>query len=469
MELDPLSDFEDFEAWDGDSLTTSQLDVFDTFSPNIPELGALIQTFPWISECSTSSGDLIFRISISLNSVLSHFHRKLFKISDPLEIHIKFPNSSSAPILHCDHSLPSSYKIICDRVNQDINLRQDLYSNLRPSSLCSEIGFNFFLFIHDSILSTVSSLTQRCATCHEYLDVPLGPKLTYCQKPLCQFSCLEHGIGISVHDELMKNPEVVELLLSFACAALTHNKHELYFANIPSDYINGPNYKDYAKLVSDLRSIPPVLSMLQKTSNDSDLIKDLGMPKYRLLRWILASNRSFYAHVPKTSSLYIQGLGGVQFLLSSVDPLRESNFQALCKNFGHIWAFHGSKPNCWWNILGCNQSLINASNTKYMTAGAAYGAGIYFSTTPSTASGYGQFVPRNSSLPSGNAVLMCQIAKTGNSEFTSWSKGNTVYVVPKEHHVCPRYLIIGPNVNYSPASNLPSEFSSESVLSGLEL
>lgn len=48
--------------------------------------------------------------------------------------------------------------------------------------------------------------------------------------------------------------------------------------------------------------------------------------------------------------------------------------------------FHGSGINNWYSIV--RNGLRNLSNTGMMTAGAAYGAGIYSAWDYGTASGY---------------------------------------------------------------------------------
>jgi len=56
---------------------------------------------------------------------------------------------------------------------------------------------------------------------------------------------------------------------------------------------------------------------------------------------------------------------------------REQHFQALKQAHGSLFSWHGSSSGNWHVIL--RTSLKNMSNTKYMSAGAAYGNGIYFS------------------------------------------------------------------------------------------
>ncbi|CAN0169584.1 unnamed protein product, partial [Hapterophycus canaliculatus] len=70
-----------------------------------------------------------------------------------------------------------------------------------------------------------------------------------------------------------------------------------------------------------------------------------------------------------------------QFMLVTGTAEREARFQTMkrmaAKNggTGSFFAFHGSKSENWHGIL--HMGLRNMSGTKFMTAGAAYGHGIY--------------------------------------------------------------------------------------------
>jgi ubiquitin-conjugating enzyme E2 Q len=56
------------------------------------------------------------------------------------------------------------------------------------------------------------------------------------------------------------------------------------------------------------------------------------------------------------------------------------------KKHGSNFFFHGSSMENWYSIL--RNGLRNLSNSALMTAGAAYGAGIYASENYATSYGY---------------------------------------------------------------------------------
>jgi hypothetical protein len=75
-----------------------------------------------------------------------------------------------------------------------------------------------------------------------------------------------------------------------------------------------------------------------------------------------------------------------QFILISHDPRKERKFIQNKKHFGSIFCFHGSSLENWYSIL--RNGLRNLSNTHLMTAGAAYGQGIYASSNFQTSYSY---------------------------------------------------------------------------------
>lgn len=56
------------------------------------------------------------------------------------------------------------------------------------------------------------------------------------------------------------------------------------------------------------------------------------------------------------------------------------------KKLGSMFCFHGSSLENWYSIM--RNGLRNLSNSALMTAGAAYGAGIYASSNYQTSFGY---------------------------------------------------------------------------------
>ena len=75
------------------------------------------------------------------------------------------------------------------------------------------------------------------------------------------------------------------------------------------------------------------------------------------------------------------------------DPADEREFKRRKDQFGSMFAFHGTGADCVYS-LGRN-GLRNLSNSNYMTAGAAYGQGIYISSNVSLAQTYAKSTTSN--------------------------------------------------------------------------
>jgi hypothetical protein len=138
---------------------------------------------------------------------------------------------------------------------------------------------------------------------------------------------------------------------------------------------------------------------------------------YRVLRWILSSNRAHLQKLPPHKQVKDMATPH-QYLLFSNSPEKEARFRVHKQQHPTVWAFHGSAIENWYvrrvrlcvcgaaravvcGECGCVRrvrwnddwecvawavrhailrgGLRNLSNTDLMTCGAVYGAGIYLS------------------------------------------------------------------------------------------
>jgi ubiquitin-protein ligase len=106
-----------------------------------------------------------------------------------------------------------------------------------------------------------------------------------------------------------------------------------------------------------------------------------------------------------------------------------NNIKKKYKNKTH-YLFHGSNNANWYSIL--RNGLKNCSKTKLMTAGAAYGSGIYLSNDIKVSSGYG------SSLDGYSYIGIFEVI----GEISKYQQQNrSIFVVPDEKMVIQRYLV----------------------------
>ncbi|KAL0238057.1 hypothetical protein GEMRC1_012531 [Eukaryota sp. GEM-RC1] len=376
-----------------------------------------------------------------------------------------FESDAITPTIRvCSDDRPQVERLLCRRISQQLKTI--------TSAKGSRIDDLFISGLTVVIEEECQNVADRCSICDILLSsqgLSSGPKLTYCDNLACGFSFTELGVCFNVIEEIQRNGTAVELLLSFAYAALSSSgsHRERLFTSCPTDFLASNGTADFSKLSSGLSLIPPIQS-LRKVSSDGEIRKTLGPENFRLLRYIIATNRSFILSVPSTSKYYLSGLGGDQFLISSADPKREVKFQQACQQYGYTWAYHGSRSCNWWNIIGLNQGVKNLSGTTLQRNGAAHGPGVYLSITPGTACSYGGgFSPRPgiSNISSGSAVVVCQIVKA--PEYNSWVKSNSYLVIPNDFYVLPRYFVINCNSSGNVGNINTTNFCSSEVLSEL--
>ena len=108
---------------------------------------------------------------------------------------------------------------------------------------------------------------------------------------------------------------------------------------------------------------------------------------YKLMAYIFATNRTTikellpHEKVVTNTPEYFR-----QFILTSSDPNKERIFMQSKQKKGSFFCWHGSSMENWYSIL--RNGLRNLSNSHMMTAGAAYGQGIYASANFATSYGY---------------------------------------------------------------------------------
>jgi len=244
----------------------------------------------------------------------------------------------------------------------------------------------------------------------------------------------------------------------------------------PADLQNLPELENVVKKIPSVEEMTEWAKQGKKMLREKlDEIDDLIYP---LLMWLLTTNR---AHLrPLAAREKFPDLGTPhQFVLMSGPVEKETEFQNLKRDHGSIFCWHGSAPGNWHVIL--RTSLKNMSGTKHMSAGQAYGAGIYFASEFATSLGYcghgmsdgwpKSMFTSKSSAPSIKCMAMCEIIDK-KEDFTyhpgkqgARSSGNRgIYVVPKEEFVVTRFFFVNPAAGRpnEPRSSAPPSSSGRS-------
>ncbi|KAI5067596.1 hypothetical protein GOP47_0018124 [Adiantum capillus-veneris] len=339
------------------------------------------------------------------------------------------------------------------------------------------------------------ALPNWCITCWDTLPYKVG-RLRTCEKDLCLYRFEELGLGTAILQEVHKSSELIDFEISIAIAAAAsfrdvfepfpafllekeemrdrsgwfskkskpdiaeksgkHISHDKQSNNVSSN-------KSFPVLKSILNSYPS-LEEMQCFKDELQLKKALAklwlkalesqkheVPEqwrqkawlpYDVFRFLISSNRLTMSCLKDSEQLDIQGVI-YQFAVLHDNPEKEAHFEKRrAEKGGSFFAFHGSPAGNWFSIL--RNGLRSLSNTRYMSTGAVYGAGIYTSIHMETSFGYAM---QNSGwkhgrmYPSFNVLAICEIV---NGSLVSNQPAQSIMVVRPEceQDVLIRYILV---------------------------
>ena len=340
--------------------------------------------------------------------------------------------------------------------------------------ICNNFFYNLLFYLRDRIINC----TNYCFICYKRHLVD-SIRLRPCSAEMCEFR-FEEISGVSVYAEISNNSNLVSLDFSFAAEAATSERNSTIFEPFPSfllkknqlrgksGFLSAQQYskemdsnKDTVMLRQLITAIPN-LGVLKNSCVDEISCRDYlasvcpdGMLMYKLMRYIIATNRLNFIKLEKES--LIKGLHDKidQYIITNHAPETEKRFADLRHTHGSFFAFHGSAIENWYSIL--RNGIRNLSNTHMMTAGAAYGAGVYSAENISTSYGYCRFTNNNciwpySQLSNPHKACMAIIEVVNSAKY---KKGNGIYVITDDRDLIIRYLLIFPgdamnaNINVS--------------------
>jgi len=319
-----------------------------------------------------------------------------------------------------------------------------------------------FVSYHDSPLiyfvlelaEAFLDISRCCCICRKELPTP-GVKPSICNSELCKFSLFEIGIGNNICEEIRRDPEAADLVVS------------LYASSFESNFCKPSYPKDLGeKTIERIQNILqelPAMSELSMCQNDLELSAKIGSEAYELLRWILLSNLSFIISLPESMKMQ-QFPTTKQFLTLISSPEAERSFDQLRKRYGSVFLWHGSSGNRWHSIV--RNGLKVGSGTSLQAHGASYGKGIYFADESSTSWSYvfsSTNCYKNSVLGCDlNAIALCEVAKVPELKdhgFCRTSKREDASIV--------RYLIIGDKFSANVVNNPPKVPSLREVIESI--
>ena len=282
-------------------------------------------------------------------------------------------------------------------------------------------------------------LSDHCCFCGDKLKEPTV-KPTVCDKQLCNVSFTRFGVGTSLLQEIRRDPDVADLMISCFATALG------------TQWLN-PRPQGFTdeKMRAIINSLPRVNDMAS-ADDDKDLVRIIGEDAVPLLNWILLSNKSQLTSLPLRLRLQ-QFPTRHQFLtlISNVD--KEEKFKALKIKYGSKFLWHGSTGDRWHSII--RNGLKSATGTSMQQNGSVFGAGIYFAADLATSRNYSRSVangyPKSMLGSTLQAVGLCEVAKV--PELVDHTKS---YTITREDAVIVRFLFLSANFEYDVVQNPPT-------------
>jgi poly [ADP-ribose] polymerase 6/8 len=261
------------------------------------------------------------------------------------------------------------------------------------------------LYLVFELADAFLDLPNHCCLCRA--PMPPGVKPSVCQKALCAFQASQIGVGMSVVQEIARDPLVADLVVSIFSAAVGTT----FLTPAPPDL-------SQQEIVDILRALPAMSEITARCRSDQDLIGLVGRGKaVELLRWIIISNRSHLISLPADLQLS-EFPCRQQFMALLSSPEAEEIFNGIKAKHGSCFLWHGSNGQRWHSIF--RNGLKNATGTNLQVNGAAFGPGIYFARNSSTSWGYSCAAQNNYRMSALGAQLqiisLCEVAKISPKE-----------------------------------------------------
>ena len=276
---------------------------------------------------------------------------------------------------------------------------------------------------------------------------------------------------------------VSEFLLRNAYCALNSQRVNIIFEPYPTSWKINDNLNNnlndnldthldiptYCKSKNINTNIENVLSIIQSSYNDNELIENININTYKLIRFILESNNMMIkadnllnssdvisithnTHNTPNTPITPNGQGdkdislNLSLNLSSILQFKLIHTQLIEDKFkdkNTIYLYHGSLYPNWYSIM--RNGIKIGSKTKYFLNGAAYGNGIYLSNDINMSLGYSQVAGIGAGVGAGvgaGAPTQMILAIFEVIDNPKWRKTGTIFVVDDENALILRYLLV---------------------------
>lgn len=300
------------------------------------------------------------------------------------------------------------------------------------------------------LIGYITSLNPNnyCIICHNKLDFQ-SESLISCGSDECSYKYEELIVGNSVIEKFKQDADMCKFLLESAIDAVKCERKYDIFEPFPTHFLKyntvgvergklskleGKNYdnaKDFEKLdklIANL-DIGTFHKYLELCNTDEELASKIGKDLYIFIRFVLMSCK---VDIVKNDDML--GISSDKFKIYKINhPIdKDDEFKKLIGEGKTDFLFHGSRWCNWYSIL--RNGLKNCSSSKLMTAGMAYGNGIYLSGDINVSYGYGA---------SGNKSIVGVFEIIDKQKYSK--SGHQVYVCDNEKVLIQRYLLIIPS------------------------
>ncbi|BEJ11923.1 hypothetical protein CspHIS471_0203830 [Cutaneotrichosporon sp. HIS471] len=365
-------------------------------------------------------------------SITMHLNNGYRRTSPKPAVSVRHGDPKSGPGIETSSSCVNpGFPLGLKLMQTTLNFFNDRWESNRGESFLSDLA----LRLDDHMLNAGST----CMMCNQDLAFP-GLKPTVCDRELCSYQLDHVGLGadLSLFDTDYK---VADLLISFAVAACNDTKrHTVSPIATPVDPASGQPYSPL-QLGRLLNQFPSAEILRDVGSKRNNFLKESSPNALFIAGWVFASNRAHIVSIAEEKHIMEMGTQH-QFQIHTCTRKHAEKFEALRAKHGSIWAFHGSPMSNWHNIL--RQNLKNASKTPMMSAGAAYGEGVYLAASSQTSASFSKTSTAWDNSAFGINPMCIALVEVANSSRVHDHADGSIIVVNDENCVMLRQLFVYP-------------------------
>jgi ubiquitin-protein ligase len=392
-----------------------------------------------------------------------------FKTFDSREISIK--NKEYALIFTINNN-PYTLKFTISGDKITYLSDDDNINNIHFANILNKSNLNNINQIPDIVEFMVNlNIKNYCVSCTKKLDFQ-SEILISCGDNECLYKYEEIVTGNTIIEKFKEDDDKCRFLIISAFDAINSERRLDIFEPFPTHFLKysipdikrgtiskleGKNYdssKDFDRLSKIINgfNVNHFSDLVAKSKSDEQIFHQIGKDLYILLRFILMSCK-VDIKLDRTINDKENGTTKIYTIIQQLD--KEQEFKKMAEGNQNGFLFHGSNWCNWYSIL--RNGLKNCSGSKLMTAGAAYGNGIYLSDNTSVSYNYGSSKYTEITNCSKNIKSVIGVFEVINKQ--KYFKSKNIFVVDDDQMLIQRYLIIISGNRYSDCTSFLNELN----------